>query len=525
MLASLIPGRLENVELDVTFLDDTRISAEVAQSAAAAAAAERASKRSRSTPVTYAVHLTGNVEDDYEVTDAGDAGDGSDDDLETRGSSEPESSSEDESTDDEASPSAAPTTTDADGSDSESWGSGSDLEDEEDEDSPAARGGDSAATASRREDAANEEEEAEGRRRAAAAGAATGEWAKPDQSDTSALARWDVANGEWAYHIQNSGARQHRRSSKMPEFKWTGPLRPMKVSPKRSVPKIGWLCPLPDYARTGWPEAEFASSLQHKLEVKTPEQLAKMRAACSLGRAVMDAVAAAIKPGVTTDQLDRICHAMTLMNGAYPSPRNYMGFPKSLCTSVNEVVCHGIPDARPLEDGDIVNLDITVCLNGYHGDLNETYMVGTGSSDPEGASRAKALMKCALECLELAMARCTPGARFRDLGEAIQTHANGRGYGVVKDFCGHGIGALFHCAPNVPHYAKNKAVGVMKPGMTFTIEPMVNEGTHRTKHWPDGWTAVTADGGRSAQYEHTMAVTETGLDVLTKRTANSRPFY
>lgn len=521
MLASLIPGRLENVELDVTFLDDTRISAEVSQSAAAAAAAERASKRSRSTPVTYAVHLTGNVEDDYEVTDAGDAGDGSDDDLETRGSSEPESSSEDESTDDEA----APTMTDADGSDSESWGSGSDLEDEEDEDSPAPRGGDSAATASRREDAANEEEEAEGRRRAAAAGAATGEWAEPDQRDTSALARWDVANGEWAYHIQNSGARQHRRSSKMPEFKWTGPLRPMKVSPKRSVPKIGWLCPLPDYARTGWPEAEFASSLQHKLEVKTPEQLAKMRAACSLGRAVMDAVAAAIKPGVTTDQLDRICHAMTLMNGAYPSPRNYMGFPKSLCTSVNEVVCHGIPDARPLEDGDIVNLDITVCLDGYHGDLNETYMVGTGSSDPERAERAKALMKCALECLELAMERCTPGARFRDLGEAIQTHANGRGYGVVKDFCGHGIGALFHCAPNVPHYAKNKAVGVMKPGMTFTIEPMVNEGTHRTKHWPDGWTAVTADGGRSAQYEHTMAVTETGLDVLTKRTANSRPFY
>jgi methionyl aminopeptidase len=166
-----------------------------------------------------------------------------------------------------------------------------------------------------------------------------------------------------------------------------------------------------------------------------------------------------------------------------------------------------------------------VCLNGYHGDLNETYFVGTGTSDPARAEKAKALMKCALECLELAMGRCKPGARFRDLGEAIQTHANGAGYGVVKDFCGHGIGALFHCAPNVPHYAKNKAVGTMKPGMTFTIEPMVNEGTHKTKHWPDGWTAVTADGGRSAQYEHTMVVTETGLDVLTKRTANSRPFY
>ena len=218
--------------------------------------------------------------------------------------------------------------------------------------------------------------------------------------------------------------------------------------------------PAPGLRGPGRPEAEFASSLQHKLEVKTPEQLAKMRAACLLGRAVMD-VAAAIKPGVTTDQLDRICHAMTLMNGAYPSPRNYMGFPKSLCTSVNEVVCHGIPDARPLEDGDIVNLDITVCLNGYHGDLNETYMVGTGSSDPERAARAKALMKCALECLELAMARCVPGARFRDSRGDTDARQR-RGYGVVKDFRARHR-ALFHCAPNVPHYAKNKAVVVMKP--------------------------------------------------------------
>ena len=525
-LASLIPGRMENVKLDLTFLDDTRISVEVAQSAAAAAAAERAAKKSKTTPVTYAVHLTGNVEHDYEVTDAPNGASSSDDELDASGSYGPESSSEDESSSSDDDDTAV---NDDAGSDSESWGSGSDLEDEDDTESPArvARESSLAGHGAKGIDGSAEEVDAEARRNAATNGAATGQWATPDPKDEAALGRWDASasTSEWAYHIQNSGARQHRRSSTMPEFKWTGPLRPQKVSPKRSVPKVGWLCPLPDYARTGWPETEFASSLQHKLEVKTPEQMAKMRAACSLGRAVMDAVAAAIAPGVTTDFLDRICHAMTLMNGAYPSPRNYMGFPKSLCTSVNEVVCHGIPDGRPLEDGDIVNLDITVCLNGYHGDLNETYFVGTGTSDPARAEKAKALMKCALECLELAMGRCKPGARFRDLGEAIQTHANGAGYGVVKDFCGHGIGALFHCAPNVPHYAKNKAVGTMKPGMTFTIEPMVNEGTHKTKHWPDGWTAVTADGGRSAQYEHTMVVTETGLDVLTKRTANSRPFY
>ena len=253
--------------------------------------------------------------------------------------------------------------------------------------------------------------------------------------------------------------------------------------------------------------------------------MAKMRAASSLGRAVMDAVAAAIAPGVTTDELDRVCHAMTLCNGAYPSPRRYMGFPKSICTSVNEVVCHGIPDARPLEDGDIVNLDVTVCLNGYHGDLNETYLVGTGAGHPERTEASKKLMAAALECLELAIARCRPGTRFRDLGEVIQTRAHADGFGVVKDFCGHGIGELFHCAPNVPHYARNKAAGTMRPGMTFTIEPMVNEGTHKTKTWPDGWTAVTADGGRSAQYEHTLAITETGVEVLTARTPNSKPLW
>ena len=201
---------------------------------------------------------------------------------------------------------------------------------------------------------------------------------------------------------------------------------------------------MPDYATTGWPEEEFNSRWQRKLEVKSDAAMAKMRAACRLGRHVMDTVARAIEPGVTTDLLDRICHVVTVSNGAYPSPRNYMGFPKSLCTSVNETVCHGIPDARPLLDGDIVNLDVTVCLDGYHGDLNETYFVeateeterekdATACSEREALkARSVALMRCARECLADAIALCAPGARFRDLGEAIQARADRSGFGVVR---------------------------------------------------------------------------------------------
>jgi methionyl aminopeptidase len=278
----------------------------------------------------------------------------------------------------------------------------------------------------------------------------------------------------------------------------------------------------PDYAISGWPEEEFGSRFQSTVEVKPHEARQKMRAACSLARHVMDTVAWALEPGVTTEELDRICHAVTVGNGAYPSPLNYMGFPKSLCTSVNEVVCHGIPDARPLEEGDIVNLDITVRLNGYHGDLNETYYVGKSCAKSQTAQK---LMDCTRKALEKAIAYCRPGRRFRDLGEIIAEEASRGGYASVKDFCGHGIGQLFHCAPNVPHYARNKAIGVMKEGMTFTIEPMFNESSsHKVVHWPDGWTAVTTNGARSAQYEHTLLITSDGVEVLTARTKNSRPF-
>ncbi|CEF96486.1 Peptidase M24, methionine aminopeptidase [Ostreococcus tauri] len=359
-------------------------------------------------------------------------------------------------------------------------------------------------------------------REAAARAVATtsGRWRTLDEIRNT-LEWWDAAKGgdERAFHVQNPGARRSSRSREMPKFAWTGKLRPRETTAKRSYPS--GLQP-PDYAVSGWPDEEFGSRYQSVIEVKPHSARDGMRAACSLARHVMDTVAWAIEPGVTTDELDRICHAVTVGNGAYPSPLNYMGFPKSLCTSVNEVVCHGIPDARPLEEGDIINLDVTVRLNGYHGDLNETYYVGKGGARSKSA---QALMDCTRGALEKAIAYCRPGRRFRDLGEIIAREADRGGYASVKDFCGHGIGELFHCAPNVPHYARNKAIGVMKEGMTFTIEPMFNESSsHKVVHWPDGWTAVTTNGARSAQYEHTLLITSDGVEVLTARTKNSRPF-
>ena len=364
-----------------------------------------------------------------------------------------------------------------------------------------------------------EEEKAEAEARANAA--ATGKWRS--LKDVEKTMDWWKAKASGddalAYHVQNPGARRSARSEKMPNFAWTGSLRPFKTTPKRSYPS--GLTP-PDYATSGWPDEEFNSRYQSTVEVKTHAARDAMRKACSLARHVMDTVAWAIEPGVTTEELDRICHAVTVGNGAYPSPLNYMGFPKSLCTSVNEVVCHGIPDARPLREGDVVNLDITVRLNGYHGDLNETYYVGKKSGK---SAEAEKLMNCTRKALEKAIAFCRPGRRFRDLGEIIAEEASRGGYASVKDFCGHGIGQLFHCAPNVPHYARNKAVGVMKEGMTFTIEPMFNESSsHKVVHWPDGWTAVTTNGARSAQYEHTLLITSDGVEVLTERTKSSRPF-
>jgi len=243
-----------------------------------------------------------------------------------------------------------------------------------------------------------------------------------------------------------------------------------------------------------------------------------MRKVCRLAREVLDIAAAAAKPGVTTDQIDEIVHNACIERKSYPSPLNYNHFPKSVCTSPNEVICHGIPDQRVLQDGDILNIDVTLYHEGYHGDLNETYYVGDkAKANPDNVR----LVETTRQCLDKAIEHVKPGVKIADFGDIIEKHAKSQNLSVVKTYCGHGINSLFHCAPNVPHYAKNKAVGKCKAGMTFTIEPMICLGQHRDKTWPDDWTAVTVDGSRSAQFEHTMLVTEDGVEVLTARLPNS----
>ncbi|KAI0736980.1 peptidase M24, structural domain-containing protein [Fomitopsis betulina] len=236
-----------------------------------------------------------------------------------------------------------------------------------------------------------------------------------------------------------------------------------------------------------------------------------MRTSCRLAREVLDIAASHIRPGVTTDELDEIVHNETIKRDSYPSPLNYRGYPKSVCTSVNEAVCHGIPDKRKLQEGDIINIDVSLFYDGFHADLNETYPVGRVDDD------CKKLMRVTRECLDEAIKICKPGALFRDLGKVIEPIARAAGCAVVRNYCGHGVHEMFHCAPNyIPHYAKNKAVGTMKAGMVFTIEPMINlDRNWDVTHWPDDWTATTVDGKPSAQFEDTLLITETGVEILT----------
>jgi methionyl aminopeptidase len=270
---------------------------------------------------------------------------------------------------------------------------------------------------------------------------------------------------------------------------------PGLVSPRRDVPAA---VARPDYAERGRP-------------VKDAEIIERMRTAGGVAAEVLKVTGEAVAAGITTDELDAICHAATLERGAYPSPLNYHGYPKSLCTSVNEVICHGIPDSRPLVGGDIVNLDVTVYLEGVHGDTNATFRVG----DVDPASER--LVVVTQECLDRGLAAVVPGRPISDIGRAIQRHAEAAGFGVVRTYCGHGIGQVFHSSPQIPHYFEPSATTVMEPGMTFTIEPMITMGTWRHVSWDDGWTAVTADGRRTAQFEHTVLVTAAGADVLTRR--------
>ena len=277
------------------------------------------------------------------------------------------------------------------------------------------------------------------------------------------------------------------------------PLRPGLVSPRRTVPPN---IPRPEYAATGRPRAQGS-------DLRTPDQLARMRRACAAASRVLRIAGEAVRVGVTTDRLDEIAHLEIARLGGYPSPLNYRGFPKSICTSVNEVICHGIPDSRPLEDGDIVNLDVTVYLDGMHGDCSATFLVG--AVDAEG----RRLVQVARECLHEGIAAVRPGHPISEIGRAIEALATRNGYGVVRSYCGHGIGETFHTSLQIPHHFDASSRRQMAPGMTFTIEPMITEGTWQDRLWDDGWTAVTDDGKRSAQFEHTILVTEAGAEILT----------
>ncbi|CAI4227180.1 unnamed protein product [Auanema sp. JU1783] len=296
-----------------------------------------------------------------------------------------------------------------------------------------------------------------------------------------------------------------------PYYSFTGPLRPARLTPKREVPES---IPRPDYALhpEGVSFEERNAKANKVVKVLTPEEKEGLKIACKLGREVLNEAAKACAPGVTTEEIDRVVHEACIERDCYPSPLGYYKFPKSCCTSVNEVICHGIPDQRQLEDGDLCNVDVTVYHRGFHGDLNETFLVGTKVDE-----ESRKLVRVTYECLSQAIAIVKPGVKFREIGNVIQKHAAANGFSVVKSYCGHGIHRLFHTAPNIPHYAKNTAPGVMKAGNSFTIEPMINAGSLYDSQWPDNWTAVTKDGKRSAQFEQTLLVTDTGCEILTAR--------
>ena len=246
--------------------------------------------------------------------------------------------------------------------------------------------------------------------------------------------------------------------------------------------------------------------------IKTPDEIEKMRVAGRLAADVLQLIGTHVQPGITTGELDAICHEYIVnVQHAIPAPLNYRGFPKSICTSVNHVVCHGIPSDRQLKDGDIINIDITVIKDGYHGDTSKMFFVGAPSI------LARRLVQITYECMALGIAMVRPGVRLGDLGSAIQKHAEENSYSVVREYCGHGIGREFHEEPQILHYGEHGAGLALEEGMTFTIEPMINAGKRHVKLLPDNWTVVTKDRSLSAQWEHTILVTQTGAEVLTLR--------
>ena len=279
-----------------------------------------------------------------------------------------------------------------------------------------------------------------------------------------------------------------------------GRIAPGSISPMRTVPAN---IVKPPYADTGevprWNEPR----------VKTPDIIERMRYACDMATDILRLAGEYVQPGMTTNDIDIFVHNLTVERGAYPSPLNYHHYPKSVCTSLNEVICHGIPDDTVIEDSDILNLDVTCYVNGVHGDTNATFLVGNVSEID------RKLVKVTEECLWLGIEAVKPDRPLSDIGKAIEDHAKIHRMGVVRAFIGHGIGEQFHTDIQVLHYFDSRNNMLMKPGMVFTIEPMITLGTYQFHMWDDDWTAVTADGKRTAQFEHTILVTETGCEVLT----------
>ena len=280
-----------------------------------------------------------------------------------------------------------------------------------------------------------------------------------------------------------------------------GNLKPGKISPRRPVPAH---IDRPEYMYHSGPEVITAS------DIKTPETIEKIRKAGQIAAQALQVVGEALRPGVTTDELDRIGHDFIISRDAYPSCLGYMGFPKSLCTSINEVICHGIPDDRPLEDGDIINVDITAYYDGVHGDTCAMFEVGTIDEE------SHLLIERTREAMMRGIKAVRPGREINVIGRVIESYAHRFNYGVVRDYTGHGVGEAFHSGLIVPHYDTAPAHSeVMEEGMVFTIEPMLNLGGVEWEQWDDQWTVVTKDRGRSAQFEHTIVVTENGAEILT----------
>jgi len=278
------------------------------------------------------------------------------------------------------------------------------------------------------------------------------------------------------------------------------PLRPGTLSPWREVPAA---IPRPEYVGKAGPRKYRGS------DVQTPETIEKMRVAGRLAAQATQLAGQHCQPGVTTDEIDAIVHEFLCDHGAYPSTLGYRGFPKSCCTSLNEVICHGIPDTTVLEDGDIINVDVTAFINGVHGDTDATFCVGNVSEEN------RLLVERTHEAMMRGIKAVAPGRRLNAVGRVIEAYAKRFGYGVVRDFTGHGINETFHSGLYVPHYDKPDLETIMEPGMTFTIEPMITLGTHKYEMWRDGWTVVTKDRRWTAQFEHTLAVTEDGYEILT----------